>query len=311
MFEQFLFVCILCYFLAVFSGILLINLWVERCNKAAALSQPLGRDHRRKISNEDSLIKKFPRLFIALEYSSRNRWPEIQKKLRKYLIMSGQEYILPCEYMAMTQLRSIALCLLIGSFLHFTGMFSLPVLAIVLLVICSLIVFTDISSLRSKAIDRTERIAFRLPYAVDQIALILSAGGHFQESLSLVLKEMENHPLAEELTLVHRGVKLGMHRHEMLKEMASRLNMPMVNELVTTIIQGENSGTPLSEIFQTQAEQMRLKRTQFIEQFAAKIGVKMSFPGMLCMISCLVIIVSIFGIYMKVHLGSDDSFLNM
>ena len=187
---------------------------------------------------------------------------------------------------------------------------NLPVLILITITITCGTFILEMKKLQSNAEYRTETIGFRIPYAIDQISLILDAGGHFHEAIGLVLKEMENHPLADELNLVYRSMKLGVHRHESLKEMSSRLNMPMVTELVTTIIQGENCGTPLAEIIRVQAEQMRLKRSQMIEQFAAKIGVKMSFPGMLCMISCLVIVVTMFVLWMVKTVGGEGGIFN-
>jgi len=297
-------------FLAVFFALLFFNDWLEYCNREASLNPNFNRENREKVMREESLSRRFPRLFIAMEFTNRGKFEKIQKLIGKYLVMAGQEHYLTTEFLALAELKAIFAATFLGCLLIMSGMTGYFMTGVLFMGIFAGVIAYEFKSLKQRATDRTELIGYRLPYAVDQIALILSAGGHFQESVQFVLREMENHPLAHELSLVHRGIKLGMHRHEMLREMASRLNMPMINELVTTIIQGENSGTPLSDIFQTQAEQMRLKRSQMIEQFAAKMGVRMSGPGLLCMISCLVIITAIFAIWMIKTLNSDGGFMN-
>ena len=298
-------------FFAIFLAMLFFDNWVEYCNREASVNPNFNRENRERVLREESLARTFPKLFVAIEFTNRGKFVKAQKIIGKYLIMAGREHFLPTEFLAMIELKAVLATSFICFLLKITGMTGNFMIAVMGITIFAGVIFYHFYSLKQQATERTELIGYRLPYAVDQIALILGAGGHFQESVQFVLREMENHPLAHELTLVHRGIRLGMHRHEMLREMGSRLNMPMMNELVTTIIQGENSGTPLSDIFQTQAEQMRLKRSQMIEQFAAKMGVRMSGPGLLCMISCLVIITAIFVIWMMKLIHSDGSFINV
>lgn len=298
-------------FFAIFFALLFFDNWVDYCNHEASLNPNFNRENRERILREESIARSFPRLFVAMEFTNRGKFLKTQKIIGKYLIMAGREHYLPNEFLAIIELKAILATSIVCFMLKTTGITGNFMTGIMGIAIFTSVLVYHLQSLKQQATERTELISYRLPYAVDQIALILGAGGHFQESVQFVLREMENHPLAHELSLVHRGIRLGMNRHEMLREMASRLNMPMMSELVTTIIQGENSGTPLSDIFQTQAEQMRLKRSQMIEQFAAKMGVRMTGPGMLSMISCLIIITAIFAIWMLKTIHSDGGFMSV
>jgi tight adherence protein C len=53
-------------------------------------------------------------------------------------------------------------------------------------------------------------------------------------------------------------------------------------------------GTPLAKAFRTQADVLRLKRSQQAEVVASEAGVNMLLPGMLVMISTVLIIVGPF-----------------
>lgn len=284
--------------------------WVDESNEEIELARLNDQKRRAKVLEVCSMSRRFPRLIYAIELANRNKFPKIQSKLQKWLIMAGLDFWAPSEFLAAAELKCLLVGFILGGFFLSTGFMNPPVLILITTTIICGAFILEIKKLQSNAEYRTETIGFRIPYAIDQISLILDAGGHFHEAIGLVLKEMENHPLADELNLVYRSMKLGIHRHESLKEMSSRLNMPMVTELVTTIIQGENCGTPLAEIIRVQAEQMRLKRSQMIEQFAAKIGVKMSFPGMLCMIACLVIVVAMFVLWMVETVGGEGGIFN-
>jgi|694.fasta_scaffold120343_2 tight adherence protein C len=285
--------------------------WVDESNEEVELARLNDQQRHAKVLKVCSISRTFPRLIFALELANRDKFLSIQKKIQKWLIMAGLDFWTPSEFLAAAELKSLIAGFALGVFFLSTGLMNLPVLILITITITCGTFILEMKKLQSNAEYRTETIGFRIPYAIDQISLILDAGGHFHEAIGLVLKEMENHPLADELNLVYRSMKLGVHRHESLKEMSSRLNMPMVTELVTTIIQGENCGTPLAEIIRVQAEQMRLKRSQMIEQFAAKIGVKMSFPGMLCMISCLVIVVTMFVLWMVKTVGGEGGIFNV
>jgi tight adherence protein C len=145
---------------------------------------------------------------------------------------------------------------------------------------------------RDRAKKRISRIRMRLPFAVDLIALMMEAGGGFQECLQTTVIENGDHPLTEELSEVLRQISLGRPRHEALKALQERLQDPDIDELVFAVNKGEELGTPLSAILRDQAEQMRLKRSQRGEKAAAEAQVNIVFPGMVVMIACLLVVIA-------------------
>jgi tight adherence protein C len=145
---------------------------------------------------------------------------------------------------------------------------------------------------RDRAQKRLSRIRTRLPFAVDLIALMMEAGGGFQECLQTTVIENGDHPLTDELSEVLRQISLGRPRQEALHALQQRLHDPDIDELVFAVNKGEELGTPLSAILRDQAEQMRLKRSQRGEKAAAEAQVNIVFPGMVVMIACLLVVIA-------------------
>ena len=147
-------------------------------------------------------------------------------------------------------------------------------------------------SLVAQAERRLKLQRLRLPFVVDQIALMMQAGAGFEESLRTVVADEPEHPLLQELAIVLNDVDAGRSRRQALEEWKVRMRDADVAELVFAINKGEELGTPLSAILMEQAEQMRLKRSQWGEKAAAEAEVQMVFPGMLIMIACLIVIIA-------------------
>jgi len=279
--------------------------WIMACDEEADIDRLVDKGRYERIRQDSRLAKQFPRLIQAMQRMNGKRFARLRARLREWLVMAGRDYWKAEEFLAVAQLGSLFAAAGVATAVRAFGLLgSVFAVALGFAFLAGSFV-NEIFKLKSMAESRVEAIAFRLPYAVDQISLILAAGGHFQEAVGMVLKEMENHALADELRSMHMAIRRGVHRHEALREMADRLKIPVLDEFVSTIVQGENSGTPLAEIIRIQAEQMRLKRSQMIEAFAARMGVRMAFPGILCMISCLIVIAALFAVWAVEILGSE------
>src|SRR5262249_3522892 len=144
----------------------------------------------------------------------------------------------------------------------------------------------------------------RLPFTVDLMALMMEAGASFQDALRSGGRELPGHPLGEELGQVLRDIDLGRPRAEALRALQLRLNDHDISAIVFAGTKGEELGMPLAEILRTQAEQMRLKRSQWAEKASGIAQVNIVFPGMVIMVACLIIVVAPF-ILLAVFGGMD------
>jgi tight adherence protein C len=97
-------------------------------------------------------------------------------------------------------------------------------------------------------------------------------------------------------------MNLGKTRAEAFQAMRDRLADAEITNIIGSILQGETLGTPLAGIFRTQADVLRVKRSQRAETIAAEAGVNMLLPGVLVMMATVLIIV---GPFFLSYLSSD------
>ncbi|NLY00290.1 MAG: type II secretion system F family protein [Rhodopirellula sp.] len=145
-----------------------------------------------------------------------------------------------------------------------------------------------------KATDRLGQIKRRMPFLLDLLTLLLEAGSTFLGALTQAVKEFEGHPVAEEFGRVLTDMRLGKTRYEAFAAMRDRLSDDEITSIIGSILQGETLGTPLARIFRTQAEVLRMKRTQRAETAAGEAGVHMLLPGILVMMATVLIIIGPF-----------------
>ena len=89
-------------------------------------------------------------------------------------------------------------------------------------------------------------------------------------------------------------MNLGKTRTEAFHALRDRLADDEITNIVGAILQGEHLGTPLGKIFRTQADVLRLKRTQRAETVAGEAGVNMLLPGVMVMASTVLVILGPF-----------------
>lgn len=147
-----------------------------------------------------------------------------------------------------------------------------------------------VSGVAKKAVSRTSLVKRRLPFAVDLMALMLEAGGGLMDGLTTLVRDLRGHPLGEELAIIVGEINLGRPLHESLQRFQQRVADDDVAELVFMVNKGNEFGTPMAQTFRLQAEQMRLKRSQWAEKAAGTAQVNIVLPGMVIMIACLIII---------------------
>jgi tight adherence protein C len=143
---------------------------------------------------------------------------------------------------------------------------------------------------------RLEALSARLPFALDLIGLVMDAGVDFRDALRQAVRESDGHPAGEELGRVLREVEGGAASAAAWAALRGRLNTPDINDLVFAVVQGEQMGTPLARVFRTQADQMRLRRSQASEKKAGEAQVGILFSAMLIMLACLLVLVAPFAL---------------
>ena len=142
---------------------------------------------------------------------------------------------------------------------------------------------------RSKARARQDEIGRTLPDALDLLSITVEAGLGFDSALQRVAQEMGG-ALGQELYRVVQEMQLGMSRQEALRGLADRSDVDALKEFVVAMIQADAFGISIAHVLRVQADELRLKRRQRVEETAMKIPVKMIFPLIMCILPATFIV---------------------
>ena len=139
--------------------------------------------------------------------------------------------------------------------------------------------YFPIMYLEERIMGRLTSINKDLPYMLDVLSLSVGAGLDFNSSLErFVAKDATSSPLVEEMRYVLHEVKMGLTRRDALINLRERVPSDYVSGLVSSVVQAEQMGTPLTNILRIQAAAIRLKRSQRAEKLAGEAPVKMIMP---------------------------------
>ena len=131
--------------------------------------------------------------------------------------------------------------------------------------------------LRSRSRARQDEIARALPDALDLLSITVEAGLGFDAALQRVSKEMGG-SLGQEVFRAVQEMRLGKSRADALRGLGERTNVPALNEFVLAMVQADEFGIAITQVLKVQADEIRLKRRQAIEEKAMRVPVKMIFP---------------------------------
>jgi len=131
---------------------------------------------------------------------------------------------------------------------------------------------------------RSHRIRLSLADMLDLLVVSVEAGLGLDAALTRVGQELAfAYPeLADELRLINLELRAGKPRAEALRNLADRTGVDDLSSLVTMLIQTDKFGTSVAQALRVYSETLRTKRRQRAEEAAAKTGVKMVFPLVIC-----------------------------
>jgi tight adherence protein C len=148
--------------------------------------------------------------------------------------------------------------------------------------------------LRQKADKRKEKLLKALPDALDLLVVCVEAGMGLDEAINRVAKEIKfNSPeLSDELNFLILEMRAGKLRQDALSNLAMRVDLEEVNNLVTLLKQAEKFGTSVADTLRVYSDSFRTQRFQKAEELAAKIPVKLVFPLVLFIFPSLFVVVA-------------------
>lgn len=145
-----------------------------------------------------------------------------------------------------------------------------------------------------RAIRRRQRALRKgLPDALDLLVVCSEAGLGLSQGIQRVADDLQvGHPeLSDELLLFNMQTRAGMDNREALQDLEARTGVEDIRGLVTTLLQSMRFGTSIAATLRIFAAELRDKRTQRAEEEAAKVGTKMLFPLIFCVLPSFLLVV--------------------
>ena len=227
-----------------------------------------------------------PIMWMLLALSHRLAMPRLKNKVRAMLIAAGSpDYYTQEEYLALSLLGGLLLGgILVALIMIITsGQISLFWGFLGFLAGFGLVIY----GLYDKAGKRVRLISKRVPYALDLIALAMGAGATFTEAVKTVVREKGDEPFNVELKALLAEMDLGTTRRRSLENLAERIPLDQLRSIISSVVQAEELGTPLSEVLHQQANLLRLQRSVRAENAAAVASVRILVPSLLILMAVI------------------------
>ncbi len=135
--------------------------------------------------------------------------------------------------------------------------------------------------LNRKLEERKEQIAKDLPDVIDLLVISVEAGLGFEAALGRVVQNVPGE-LSNEFSRMLQETRVGVSRNEAMKALAERTDVDELNSFILSINQADQFGVSVSRMLRVQAEEIRVRRRQRIQERAFAAPVKMVFPLVLC-----------------------------
>ncbi|KKL04387.1 hypothetical protein LCGC14_2616570 [marine sediment metagenome] len=177
----------------------------------------------------------------------------------------------------------LVLALMLMANVSFTG-----IQLVVLLALVAVGLYLPYFWLARRVGQRQHAVIKSLPNALDLITTCVEAGLGLDSAFAKVAERLPG-PFGDELSRALREMTLGRSRREALREVGERTGVTDVITFVSAIIHAETTGASIADVLRVQADQMRTRRRQRVEQIAQKIPIWMTFPLVLFLLPSLFI----------------------
>lgn len=139
---------------------------------------------------------------------------------------------------------------------------------------------------------RRRQISRALPDALDLLVICTNAGNSLAVGIQRVAREIRSVsiPLADELDMTASELHLGGDSAVALYNLGHRIDLPSVRSLVSTLVQSQQYGTPITTALKTLSKSSRAQAMLELEEKAAKLAPKMTLPMMMFILPTVAII---------------------
>jgi tight adherence protein C len=146
------------------------------------------------------------------------------------------------------------------------------------------------ASLNRSADDRRKEMEKSLPDIIDLLVISVEAGLGFEAAMGRVVQNVPGE-LSNEFSRTLAETRVGISRHDALRAMSERTDVDDLNSFILSLIQADQFGVSISRMLRVQAEEMRVRRRQRIQEKAFAAPVKMIFPMLFCIFPSIFIVI--------------------
>lgn len=137
---------------------------------------------------------------------------------------------------------------------------------------------------------RQTRIDNEFPFYLDLSVMALGAGAKIEDTFDLYTADRTPTPLSEELNLVSGELKASVPFIDAMLNFNGRTEAFSVERTVTEIVNSREAGTPISQVMNVAAKDLREARTNNAEQMGEKLKSKIIVPSMMMAGSAMILI---------------------
>ncbi|MFZ5814758.1 MAG: type II secretion system F family protein [Bacillota bacterium] len=261
---------------------------------AAIRRQGISREERRSLLDEEMALPFSQRVLAPmLERLARlvgRRTNAKQKDALQLKLQQAGNPFTPARFLGM-QVLSAGGAGLFGILLASPTLGSKPLLGLMMIFLISLLGYRLPDFMLSRTVSvRREKIDRALPDVLDLLSVSVEAGLGLDGAIQKVGEKFPE-PTAGEFRELLKAIRLGAPRAEALRELADRTGVPDMRTFTAAVIQAEQLGVSISRVLKAQAEALRVKRKQRIEEKAMTLPVKMLFPMVLFIFPTIFIVV--------------------
>lgn len=197
-------------------------------------------------------------------------------RIRHLLLLAGQPFSLT-NFLALMVTTAVGIVSLYSSMLLALGASFSGVRLFLLLAFILVGLYLPYLWLSRRVSRRQGEIVKSLPNSLDLITTCVEAGLGLDSAFARLAEQVPG-AFSQELSQALREMAMGRSRREALREIGERTAVPEVITFVNAIVHAETTGASIAEVLRVQADQIRLRRRQRIEQAAQRIPIWMTFP---------------------------------
>ena len=143
--------------------------------------------------------------------------------------------------------------------------------------------------LKARIKNRMASIQNDLPNVMDILSVSIEAGLGFDAAVLRAVEKFDG-PLIDEMAQMAKEVQMGISRRDALTALGERNDVGELQMFVSAVVQSEQFGTPIKNVLNSQAKQLRTSRKQRAQEKGMKAPVKMTLPMVLFIFPVIFII---------------------